>query len=90
VTFLSTRPGQGEVFFGTGPGCAGLVNVATEDQSPGTTRHAVFVSGNDLPGTVGSNGISPGTTYWYETVTTSSIGTEINNNAGNCYPVTAG
>jgi len=66
------------------------VNVATEDQSPGTTRHAVFVNGNDLPGTVGSNGISPGTTYWYETVTTSSAGTEINNNAGNCYPVTAG
>jgi hypothetical protein len=48
------------------------------------------VSGNDLPGTVGSNGISPGTTYWYETVTTSSLGTEIDNNAGNCYPVTAG
>jgi hypothetical protein len=90
VTFVSSQPGQGEVFFGTGPGCSGLVNVATEDQSPGTTRHAIFVTGNDLPGTVGSNGISPGTTYWYETVTTSAGGTEINNNAGNCYPVTAG
>jgi Sulfatase len=90
LTFLSSQPGQGEVFFGTGPGCAGLVSVATEDQSPGTTRHAIFVTGNDLPGTVGSNGISPGTTYWYETVTTTAGGTEINNNAGNCYPVTAG
>jgi hypothetical protein len=90
VTFLSSRPGQGEVFFGTGPGCSGMVNVATEDQSPGTTRHAIYVTGNDLPGTVGSNGISPGTTYWYETVTLTAGGMEINNNAGNCYPVTAG
>ena len=90
VTFLSSQPGQGEVFFGTGPGCSGLVNIATQDQSPGTTRHAIYVTGNDLAGTVGSNGISPGTTYWYETVTTSSAGTEINNDGGNCYPVTAG
>lgn len=90
VTFLSSLPGQGEIFFGTGPGCMGLVNVATQDQSPGTTRHAIFVTGNDLPGTVGSNGIVPGTTYWYETVSVSAGRVDINNNAGNCYPVTAG
>jgi hypothetical protein len=90
VTFISSLPGQGAVYFGTGPGCTGLVQVATQDQSPGTTRHSIYVTGNDLPGTVGSNGISPGTTYWYETVTTGPTGTEIDNNNGNCYPVTAG
>ncbi|HEX6509442.1 MAG TPA: hypothetical protein VF221_17575 [Chloroflexota bacterium] len=89
VTFLSSVPGQGSVYFGTGPGCAGLVQVATQDQSSNTTRHAIVVSGNELPGSVGTNGITPGITYWYETVTMTANGPEINNNNGNCYPVTA-
>jgi hypothetical protein len=45
--------------------------------------------GNDLPGTVGDNGIVPGTTYWYETVATApSTGQQIDNNNGKCYSVT--
>src|SRR5579859_1216851 len=52
VTFSSTLPGQGEVYFGSGSGCLGLVEVATQDLHPGTTQHTVVVMGNDLPGTV--------------------------------------
>jgi hypothetical protein len=48
----------------------------------------VTVTGNDLPGTVADNGITPGTTYSYETVTTTKSGTEIDNNGGKCYSVT--
>jgi hypothetical protein len=48
----------------------------------------VLVLGNDLPGTVGDNGIVPGTTYLYETVTMTSVGQEVDNNAGKCYSVT--
>jgi hypothetical protein len=88
VTFSSAAPGQGMVFFGSGPGCTGLVQVATRDLHSGTTEHTVVVTGNDLPGTVGNNGIQPGMTYSYEVVTVSSSGTEVNNNSGQCYSVT--
>jgi len=88
VTFTSSQPGQGAVYFGSGPGCLGMVEVATRDAGAGTTYHQVQVQGNDLPGTVGDNGIVPGTTYWYETVTTTTSGTEIDNNGGKCYSVT--
>jgi phospholipase C len=89
VTFTSSAPGQGEVYFGSGPGCLGLVEVATRDAGAGTTNHSVLVLGNDLPGTVGDNGIVPGTTYWYEAVTISPrTGQQIDNNNGKCYSVT--
>jgi hypothetical protein len=88
VSFSSAQPGQGMVYFGSGPGCSGLVEVATEDAGSGTTNHTVVVQGNDLPGTVGNNGIVPGTTYWYETVTATSGGETIDNNNGQCYEVT--
>jgi streptogramin lyase len=87
VSFGSSTPGQGEVYFGSGPGCRGLVEVATEDIHPGTTQHSVVVTGNDLPGTIGDNGIQVGATYWYETVTVTSAGTEIDTNGGKCYSV---
>jgi hypothetical protein len=88
VSFPSGAPGNGEVYFGSGPGCRGLVQVATHDLHPGTTEHAVVVTGNDLPGTVGSNGLQPGATYWFEPVTVTRSGTEIDDNGGNCYSVT--
>lgn len=87
VSFTSSLPGQGQVYFGSGPGCLGLVEVATRDLHSGTTRHTVMVTGNDLPGTVGDNGIQPGITYWYEVVTVIGNGTEIDNNQGQCYSV---
>jgi hypothetical protein len=37
---------------------------------------------------VGDVGITPDVTYWYETVSTSASGTEIDNNGGKCYSVT--
>lgn len=86
VTFTSTSPGQGEVYFGTS--CNGLVEVSTRDQHPGTRQHAVVVSGNDLPGSVGDNGILPGTTYYFETVTITASGSTVDNNGGKCYSVT--
>jgi hypothetical protein len=88
VDFNSTKPGQGAVLFGPGPGCSNLVMTATGDQGAGTTHHWFVVTGNDLPGTVGDTGITPGTTYWYETVTMTSSGKEIDNNGGRCYSVT--
>jgi len=88
VSFRSNVPGQGEVLFGPGPGCNGLVMVATQDQGAGTIEHRVFVSGNDLPGTVGNIGITPGATYWYEMVTNTPNGPQIDNNGGSCYSVT--
>jgi hypothetical protein len=88
VDFTSHVAGQGEVLFGTGPGCNGLVQTATQDAGAGTTRHAVHVEGNDLPGTVGDPGIQPGTTYWYETATVNRSGMEVDNNGGKCYSVT--
>lgn len=88
VTFSSAAAGQGEVYFGQGPGCTGLVGVATEDRGAGTTHHSVTVTGNDLPGTIGSSAIQPGTTYSFEvlTVTPSGLETDTNNRA--CYVVT--
>ena len=76
------------MLFGTGPGCTGLVETATQDVGAGSTNHMIVVRGNDLPGTVGDNDIVPGVTYWYETVTVTSSGQEIDNNGGNCYSVT--
>ncbi|HEX8918303.1 MAG TPA: alkaline phosphatase family protein, partial [Chloroflexota bacterium] len=88
VSFTSAQPGQGRVYFGSGPGCNGLVAIATQDSGAGTTSHTVTVHGNDLPGSVGDNGIIPGATYWYETVTVTSSGQVIDNNSGLCYQVT--
>lgn len=88
VIFPSMAPGQGQVYFGSGPGCFGLVEVATRDVEAGTTHHTVVVTGNDLPGTAGDNGIQPGATYWFEVVTATSSGPEIDNNSGACYSVT--
>lgn len=88
VSFTSATPGQGMVYFGSGPGCTGLVEVGTRDAGAGTTSHQVLVLGNDLPGTVGDNGIIPGATYWYETATMTPSGVVIDNNGGKCYSVT--
>jgi hypothetical protein len=44
--------------------------------------------GNDLPGTVGDIGLLPGGTYWYETVTATSSGEQIDNNDAACYSTT--
>jgi hypothetical protein len=49
---------------------------------------SVVVRGNDLPGTVRDIGILPGSTYWFETVTMTRSGIEVDNNKGNCYWVT--
>ncbi|GAC1514933.1 MAG: hypothetical protein NVS2B16_22440 [Chloroflexota bacterium] len=86
VTFSSKNPGQGNVFFG--PTCSSLVEVATRDISAGTTTHTVVVRGNDLPGTVGDIGLTPGATYAYEVVAVGTSGVEIDNNGGQCYYVT--
>lgn len=88
VSFTSKQPGQGEVYFGSGPGCSGLLEVATQDLTAGTSTHTVQVRGNDLPGTVGDAGIQAGRTYSFEVVTVSKSGVEINNNQGTCYTVT--
>jgi len=74
--------------FGSGPGCSGPVEVATQDQGAGTTNHTIAVQGNDMPGTAGNNGIIPGLTYWYETMTSSSSGQVVDDNNGHCYQVT--
>jgi hypothetical protein len=58
------------------------------DVAEGIVCHTVTVTGNDLPGTVGDNGIVPGATYWYEMVTVTTSGTEIDTNGGKCYKVT--
>jgi hypothetical protein len=86
VDFRSNTPGQGWVMFG--PSCSSLVEVATQDQGAGTIQHTIFVSGNDLPSTVGSNGIVPGATYWYATVTLTASGAAVDNNGGACYSIT--
>lgn len=83
VTFTSKSPGQGMVYFG--PSCNALVEVGTQDATPNTTTHTVFVTGNDMPGTVGDVGITPGTRYFYEAVTVTRTGTEVDNNNGKCY-----
>ncbi len=83
VSFASTKPGQGSVNFGTS--CSALVQTATSDAGAGTTTHTITVTGNDLAGTVGNIGITPGYTYYYETVTTTASGPEIDSNHGRCY-----
>lgn len=83
VTFTSKNPGQGYVYFG--PTCNSLVEASTRDLTPGTTTHTVVVQGNDLPGTVGDVGLTPGTTYAYEVVTAGASGVEVDNNGGQCY-----
>ncbi len=83
VTFYTKAPGQGYVLFG--PSCDALVETATRDVGAGTTTHTVFVTGNDLPGTVGDIGLSPGVRYYYETVSVGPSGLEVDNNGGNCY-----
>jgi len=89
ITFYSNNPGQGYVLFGSGPGCTGLVETSLNDLGIGTTTHTVLVTGNDLPGTVGNIGLTPGTTYWYEVVTLDrGGGYEIDNNGGQCYAAT--
>jgi len=87
VSFPSDRVGQGQVYFGSGPGCRELVEVATHDLNPGGTEHTVVVTGNDLPGTVGDNGILPGATYSFEVVTVTGRGVETDDNGGLCYSV---
>jgi predicted lipoprotein with Yx(FWY)xxD motif len=87
VEFSTPNPGQGIVFFGQGPGCTGLVEVGTQDMSAGTTTHMVNVVGNDLPGTVGDNGILPGATYSYEVGAITSTGVALDDHAGACYTV---
>jgi hypothetical protein len=88
ATFSSKLPGNGMVLFGSGPGCSGLVETATADSGAGTTAHSVKVTGNDLPGTVGDTGIAPGATYWFEVVTVTRLGTDVDDNGGKCYSVT--
>lgn len=88
VTFTSVTNGQGEVLFGSGPGCTGLVGVAANDSGAGTNQHSVTVTGNDWGGSAGANPIQPGATYSYEVVTVSKTGAEKNDNNGNCYTVT--
>jgi hypothetical protein len=61
---------------------------ATQDQGSGTTQHTVQVTGNDLPSTVGNIGITPGATYFFEVVTMTASGKEVDNNGGSCYSVT--
>lgn len=85
ISFTSTRPGQGYVLFGTS--CNGLVETATRDIGAGTTNHTVLVQGNDLPGTVGDNGLVPGTRYYYAVQSVSSSGVETDDNGGQCYSV---
>jgi hypothetical protein len=88
VAFYSSQPAQGRVLFGSGPGCSGLVEVATQDYFSGAKAHTVLVTGNDLAGTVGDVGILPGQTYWYETVSVTSSGAQVDDNGGKCYSVT--
>ncbi|GAC1469310.1 MAG: hypothetical protein PVSMB7_18430 [Chloroflexota bacterium] len=88
VSFPSVSAGNGMVLFGSGPGCGGLVEVATRDLFSHTVTHAVVVTGNDLPGSVGDNGIQPGATYWYEVVSIGPGGPRIDDNHGSCYQVT--
>jgi predicted lipoprotein with Yx(FWY)xxD motif len=87
VTFSTPSPGQGIIFFGLGPACIGLVEIGTQDLAAGTTTHMVNVVGNDLPGTVGDNGILPGTTYSYKVGAITSSGVAVDDHAGACYTV---
>jgi hypothetical protein len=61
---------------------------ATNDVFAGAKAHTVVVTGNDLPGTVGDNGIQAGATYWYETAAVTPTGVQVDDNAGKCYSIT--
>jgi lysophospholipase L1-like esterase len=88
IVFYGTA-GQGEVYFGSGPGCMGLVEVATRDLMPaGNTAHIVYITGNDLPGTVGDNGVIRGVQYSFENVTITPGGQQVDDNGGSCYTFT--
>ncbi len=84
----STATGSAIVNFGSGPGCNGLVETGTQELQPPGTAHNVYVTGNDLPGTVGNNGVQAGVTYYYELVTLTASGQQVDNNGGACYKVT--
>jgi parallel beta-helix repeat protein len=88
VTFTSDAAGVGSVYFAPGTSCSGLVEVGANDRGAGSTNHSVLVTGNDLPGSIGDNGLIPGSTYSFEVVTSSSSGTHVDNNGGACYQVT--
>jgi predicted lipoprotein with Yx(FWY)xxD motif len=88
VAFTSKNPGQSMVLFGSGPGCTGLIETATQDRGAGTVNHAITVTGNDLPASMGDNGIQPGATYSFEVLTVGASGQEMDNNSGSCYTVT--
>ncbi|HZU14576.1 MAG TPA: metallophosphoesterase [Chloroflexota bacterium] len=88
VDYMSKDPGQGEVLFGPGPGCTGLIMTATADRGAGSTHHRFIVTGDDLAGPGDDTGLLPGATYWYETATMTGSGSEIDNNGGKCYAVT--
>jgi hypothetical protein len=90
VSWFTDSSGNGQVYFGSGPNCQGLVETSTRDAYAGFDLggHAVFVTGNDLPGTVGDNGITPGTTYSYQPVTVTASGSQADTNNGRCYSVT--
>jgi predicted lipoprotein with Yx(FWY)xxD motif len=88
VAFTIKGSGRAIVLFGSGPGCSGLVETATQDTGAGTSSHTIVVGGNEMPGTVGNNGIQPGATYSFEVITVSSSGQEVDDNHGKCYTVT--
>ena len=88
VSSFGSTKGQMQVNFGQGPGCQGLVEVGTQDLYAGFDLHSVLVTGNDLPGTVGNNGIAPGTTYWFEPVTLTTAGPQVDSHGGACYRIT--
>ncbi len=88
VKSSSVVAGQSEVYFGSGPGCSGLIGVGTQDTGIGTVNHTIVVTGNDLAGAGSNSGIVPGTTYYFEVVTITSSGVSIDNNGGSCYSVT--
>jgi len=87
VGWFSSVPGQGNVEFGSGPGCGGLVETGTQDQVQNQTMHVVVVTGNDLPGAIGDSGLLAGSTYQFQTVSASRSGQEVDNNGGKCYGV---
>lgn len=79
-------PGQGYVLFGPGPGCLGLVEIATQDAGAGTTHHLVRVTGDDMNLSAGA--VVPGMTYHFAVETVSSSGVDFNDNGGKCFSVT--
>lgn len=86
VSFPSKVAGQGYVLFGPGPGCAGLVETATQDAGAGTTQHLVRVTGDDM--NLGAGAVLPGATYSFEVVMVTASGVERDTNGGKCYTVT--